>query len=218
MLAVQAVELLKASLAQYWMAPGAAPARRPAAPAEPAVVPAAPRESFVTTGVAVQAGVGRLDSLGAVGAVWEPILRTSYAGRGGWGARITFGGFGSDAELRAAAGTAQIGQALGTLELLRMFRSGRRLQLFVSAGTGAYRLKVKGTGISPNVGTDHAAWSALGVAGGGAALALGPHVALLVEAQGLFTWPYATVRIDFVSVGRTGWPASLLSTGVLGTF
>ena len=224
-LAVQAVELLKASLAQYWlMAAAAAAARRPPQPPprpeprEP-VGPAAPEvATYATTGVGLQAGIGWLDSAGAVGPVWQPIVRASYGGAGGWAARLTFGGLGTDTSLSAGnVGSASIGQQLGALEIVRCFRAGRRVQLLATLGAGGYRARIAGTGVAPYEGRDSDEWSLLTVGGGGVIFTVVPHVALVAEAQALATWPHTVVRLDAAEVGRTGWPALLLTAGLLAT-
>jgi hypothetical protein len=217
-LAVQAVELLKASLAQYWIGPAALP-RRPAPPPPPAKTgPPALEEPYVSAGFTAEAAVGRLDSVGVVGAVWEPIVRLAYGGQGGWAARASFGGLGSDTELRTTTGSAQLQQQVGTLEAVRSFRVAAHAQLFASAGTGVYHLRVVGTGTAPWQGTVTSAWAALVVAGAGLALPLGARFALLVEGQALVTFPSAMIRIDGAEVGRAGLPALLASAGLLGRF
>jgi hypothetical protein len=218
-LAVQAVELLKASLAQYWlMAAAAAAARRPAQPPQP-VVPAAPEvATYATAGVGLQAGVGWLDSAGAVGPVWQPIVRASYGGVRGWAARLTFGGLGPDTSLSSGnVGSASIGQQLAALEIVRGFRAGRRVQLVATLGAGGYRARITGTGVAPYEGRNSDEWSLLTVGGGGVIITVVPHVALVAEVQALVTWPHTVVRLDGAEVGRTGWPSLLLSAGLLAT-
>jgi hypothetical protein len=218
-LAVQAVELLKASLAQYWIVPAAPPPREPAPPRPEATAPApAPELPFASLGLAAEAGVGWLDSMGAVGAVWEPIVRLSYGGPGGWAARLSFGGLGSDTELHAAQGSAALDQSVGTLEAVRSFHAGDHVQLFGSAGAGVYRLHVTGVGTGGAVGTVSSSLSALAIAGGGVALPLGAHFALVAEGQALVTAPSPVVRIAGAEVGRTGRPSLLASAGLLGRF
>ena len=97
-LAVRAVELLRASLAQYWLAASTAPGagRLPSMPAAAAAVPEVAK--FATAGVGLQAGIGWLESAGAVGPVWQPIVRASYGGGHGWAVRLTVGGLGTEAE------------------------------------------------------------------------------------------------------------------------
>jgi hypothetical protein len=215
-LAVQAVELLKASLAQYWLASmrRSQPAREIPAANEPA--PAA----FVLAGVGVGAGVGWLDSVGAVTAAWQPVVRASYGGAGGWAVRITAGGLGTDAAVQAPAGSASIRQELAALEIVRGFRAGRRIQLVASLGGGAYHARVTGTGTGAQNHTDHvtATWSALALAGGGVVVPIVAHVAFTADAQLGVTWPDNLIRIVGVEAGRTGRPALLASAGVLATF
>jgi hypothetical protein len=217
-LAVQAVELLKASLAQYWIGPAAR--ARPVSPLPPTEAAAPPErgEPYVSAGFTAEAGVGWLDSPGVAGAVWEPIVRLAYGGSGGWAARASFGGLGSDTELRGMTGSAQLQQAAGTLEAIRSFRVAAHAQLFASAGAGVYHLRVVGTGPQPWLGTVITAWAALAIAGGGLALPLGDRLALLVEGQAFVTVPSAVVRVGGEEQGRAGLPAFLASAGLLGRF
>jgi hypothetical protein len=216
-LAVQAVELLKASLAQYWMA--AAAARRappPSVVAQPAAPPAV--ATYATAGFGVQAGVGWLDSVGAVSPTWQPLVRVSYGGARGWTVRLTLSGLGADARVTAAGvGTASIAQELAALDIVRGFRAGHRIQLVATLGAGGYRARIAGTGIDPYVGRDSDGWSLLTTAGAGVILRLTGHLALSVEAQALVTWPHTAVHLGGAEAGQTGWPAVLLTAGVFGT-
>jgi hypothetical protein len=216
-LAVQAVELLKASLAQYWIVPPAPPRPEPAPP-RPEPPPPAPGLPLVSLGLAAEAGVGWLDSVGAVGPAWEPIVRLSYGGHGGWAARLSLGGLGSDSVLHAPLGTAELDQSIGTLEAVRSFRVGGHVQLIASAGAGVYRLHVTGFGTGGAQGTVSSSLSALAIAGAGVALPLGAHFALLAEGQALVAAPSPMVRIAGVEAGRTGQPSVLASAGLLGRF
>jgi hypothetical protein len=213
-LAVHAVELLKASLAQYWLA---SVPRAPRPPAGGDV--ASPSPSHVTAGLAVEAGVGWLDNVGAVTAVWQPIVRASYGGARGWAGRITVAGLGPDAALRAPTGSAQIRQQLAEVEIVRGFRAGKHVQPVLSGGGGAYRARVEGVGIAnTSTGKTSDNWSALVTAGGGVALPMVAHLALVADAHLLLTWPHTIVRFGSVEAGATGWPALLVSAGVLATF
>jgi hypothetical protein len=175
---------------------------------------------FVSLGLAAEAGVGWLDSMGAIGVgpAWEPIVRLSYGGHGGWAGRLSFGGLGSTTELNGLMGTAALAQSIGTLEAMRSFRLGGHVQLFASAGAGVYRLHVTGTGTGGAEGTVSTSLSALAIAGAGVALPLGAHFALLAEGQALVTAPSPVVRIAGFEAGRTGRPSVLASAGLLGRF
>ena len=219
-LAVRAVEVLRASLAHYWLAASTRRAR-PAAQADAGDgVPVAPVvATFATAGFGLEAAIGWLESAGAVGPVWQPIVRASYGGGHGWAVRVSFGGLGSNASLNAGdIGSASIEQQLGALEIARGFRAGRRIQLLATLGAGGYRARIAGTGAAPPyVGRDSDEWSLLTVGGGGLIVTLVPHVALVAEVQALLTWPHTVVRLGGTEAGSTGWPSLLLSAGVLAT-
>jgi hypothetical protein len=215
-LAVQAVELLKASLAQYWLA-----SQRRASPppsGDGGAGPGAPPAAYVTAGPGVAAAVGLLDSVGTVGPVWQPIVRVSYGGAGGWAGRISVGGLGTEAELRAPAGSAQIRQTFGVVEILRGFRAGKRVQPVAAIGAGVYRARVAGVGAANYQGVVQESWSALAVAGVGAVVPLVARVALTADAQIALAFPDTVVRLDYAEAGRIGRPSLLLSAGVLATF
>jgi hypothetical protein len=213
-LAVQAVELLKASLAQYWLA---SVRRAPPPPPDAAVI--APPPPSALAGVGIEAGVGWLDSVGAVTAAWQPIVRASYGGPRGWAGRITVGGLGTESTLTAPTGTAQIRQELAALEVVRGFRAGARVQPVVSAGGGVFRARVAGTGVpDPSTGLTSSNWSALVTAGAGVVVPIVPHAALVADAHLIATWPYTAVRFGTVEASNIGWPSLLASAGVLATF
>ena len=100
------------------------------------------------------------------------------------------------------------------------FRSAGGSSSWQPPGLGGYHISVEGGGTSPTIiGRQSDGWSALGIVGAGVALALLPHVALAVEAHLLVTLPRTTVRFsNMEEAGRTGWPATLLSAGLLATF
>jgi hypothetical protein len=210
-LAVQAVELLKASLAQYWLSSTRQPASR-------TTTPAASPPAYATAGIGVEAALGWLDSAGAVSGAWQPILRASWGGAHGWGVRLAAAGFGSDASLHAALGSAQIRQQLATAEIVRGFRAGRLVQPVASLGAGAYGARIEGIAAPGSTGVTTDSWSALVTAGAGVVLPLALHVALAADAHVLVAVPYTAVRFGSVEAGNTGWPSLLVSAGLLATF
>ena len=218
-LAVRAVELLKASLAEFWTVPErprppppSPPEQRPLLPAKP---PPVARRPALNEGVAAQAGLGILHSFGEIGPVWTPLLQLSYGTAEGIGARVTFGGFGSNATLTAPAGSAQVQQQFGTVEGFMMSRLSGPVQLFGTAGFGAYHVSVDGTGIFPYRAKPTAdAWSLLAGAGVGIAAEVYPQVALNFEGRALWALPPAVVRFDDTTMGKTNWPLLLASMGI----
>jgi hypothetical protein len=187
---------------------------------EPPPVVEAPPAPYAIAGVGVEAGVGWLDSVGAVSAAWQPVVRASYGGSRGWAVRISAGGFGSDAVLRAPDASAQIRQEMATLEIVRGFFPGHRVQLVMSLGGGGYHARVTGMGTGMQTYTERvsSSWSAIAIAGGGVVLPIVAHVALAIDGQVGLTWPDNLIRLLGAEAGRTGAPALLASAGVLATF
>jgi len=217
-LAVQAVELLKGSLAQHWLSSARPPVPPPPPPPPPPPLPAAePPPGGESSGLRLEAAVGRLDNVGAVTAVWQPLVRVGWGARG-WAGRVTAGGLGTDAERHASSGSARIGQALALLEIVREFRAGARVQPFVSAGAGALRARVVGTGVGAYTGRTTTSWSGLAAAGVGVSVRLVPHVALAVDAQMMLACPYTAVRLPSAEAANLGWPALLVSAGLRADF
>ena len=166
-LAVQAVELLKASLAQYWLA-SQRRASPPLAETGTAGPGAAPPATYDTAGLGVEAAVGLLDNVGAVSPVWQPVVRVSYGGARGWAGRISVAGLGTEAALRERDGSAQSNRCSGCSSSCAAFAPGRGRSRSSPSAPAPTALRVVGTGGGPNFdGSSGDAWSALGVAGGG---------------------------------------------------
>jgi hypothetical protein len=127
---------------------------------------------------------------------------------------LTLGGLGSNAIVEAPAGSARVEQQFGTVEGFFMSRLPGPLQLFGTAGAGAYHLRVDGTGVFPFRGKPAEAWSLLTGVGIGIAAEVYPHVALITEAHAWWSWPPAVVRFDDTTVGKDNWPLLLASMGV----
>jgi hypothetical protein len=216
-LAVRAVELLKASLAEFWIVPE--PPRPAPSPPEQRPLTAKPvavvRSPVINEGIAAHAAIGILHSFGEIGPVWTPMLQLSYGTADGIGARMTVGGLGSNANLAAPAGTARVQQQFGTAEGFILSRLSGPVQFFGTAGLGAYHLSVDGTGIFPYRAKPTAeAWSLLAGAGVGIAAEVYPHVALNFEGRALWALPPAVVRFDDTTLGKTNWPLLLASMGI----
>jgi hypothetical protein len=182
-LAVESVELIRASLAGLWPSPPVA-----APPETPRCTPApGPR-------VAVAISVGRTTELGDAPALWAPQLAASWGRPDGIGARVTASGFGPGADVSSDMGSVHVGRAVVTLGLVRSFRSERTVQPLLGVAAGAQRLAVHGTS-PPELARDASAFSALGMVSVGMAVAFGPRVAAVVEADATVVWPSSKVRI-----------------------
>lgn len=231
-LAVQAVELLKARLADasLTLPPPAdsappIPAPEPSPNPLPHLNPPRPAHSF-TVGFATQAAVGLLSSFGATEVTWTPLVRISYGGLlfeesatpFGLSGRVSFAGFGSSAEVSAPNGTARLETSFALLEAVLSFAPAARIEPFISAAGGIARVSVEGRGETPYFGKSDEARSAFSGFGAGLALdALRPW-SLIVEAQVLFAWSPVIVRLSTFETERIGLPLLALSTGLVAAF
>jgi hypothetical protein len=214
-LAAKAIDLLKAVLSDVPLAEPAPPAAAPPAPPAPvqivAVAPAPPaREPPRAADRVLSAGVGWLRA-GDTQTV-APLLSLSLVARH-LGARATVSGLGSSADLSATAGTAQVGQHVGLVELLACVRRNARLLACGAVGGGAELLTVHGTGAPGFQGDDHALWSAVGALGAGVAWMPRPWIAFSLDARALGAWPATDIRID-TSVTHAGGPGVWVTAGI----
>jgi hypothetical protein len=132
---------------------------------------------------------------------------------------VTLAGLGPGAGLSAADGTgARLDRAMLTLGLVRLFRADRRVQPLLSVAAGVHHLGVQGTGAPAVREHDGSAFSALIAAGGGLAVALGSHMALTAEAEGIMTWPSVVVRTDDMDLAHLNRPSIFAHAGILATF
>src|SRR5204863_6431997 len=133
-LAVESVELIRASLAGLWPSP---PVPRPPETFTPAAPPG-PR-------IAVALSVGRMTDFGNAPAFWAPQLAASWGRPDGIGGRVTASGFGPGADVSSEMGSVHIGRSIGTLGLVRSLRSDRTVQPTFGIAAGVQRLAVHGT-------------------------------------------------------------------------
>jgi len=212
-LAVETVDFLRASLPGLWPLDIGAPARGAGA----ATPDASPVASSARLRLAV--GAGLFAGFDSVPASWAPALALTYGRVDGVGLRVTLAGLGPGASLSAADGTgARVDRAMLTLGLVRLFRADRRVQPLLSAAAGVHHLGAQGTGAPAAREHDGSAFSALITAGGGVAVALGSHMALTVEAEGIMTWPSVVVRTDDMDLARLNRPSIFAHAGMLATF
>ena len=215
-LAIEAVELVRASLPGLWpRAPGAGAPGTPTAetvtpPAPPPAPPPTPR---------LQMGIGVGLFLDTAPTLWAPTLAASYGRPAGLGVRLDLVGLGPGADVSASDGTgARLQRAAASLGLVRAFRPDRRIRPVVSIGGGAQYLGAQGTGAPADRERSLRAWSAMLAAGAGVTVALGPHVALLAEAKALLTWPSVVVRVGDTDVAHFDRLSTFLNVGLLATF
>jgi hypothetical protein len=215
-LAVETVDVLRASLPGLWPLDDGSSARGDARGGIGAP-DGSPAWSYARLRLAV--GVGLFAGFDSVPASWAPALALTYGRVDGIGVRVTLAGLGPGASLSAADGTgARLDRAMLTLGLVRLFRADRRVQPLLSVAAGVHHLGVQGTGAPAVREHDGSAFSALIAAGGGLAVALGSHMALTAEAEGIMTWPSVVVRTDDMDLAHLNRPSIFAHAGILATF
>jgi hypothetical protein len=226
-LAIYAVELLLASLAELDITPSppavepppAPPAPPPVAPpAPPAPQPTArppdpvaaakPRHFGFETGIAVAA------STGGVGPAVLPLARLQYAPLPAFHVRLTGAGLGTRPELSGAAGTASIAQGIVLAEAIAMPYQGRWVSPTISFGTGAHYFGVQGRSAPPLEGSSTSLWSAALDVGVGVASRRISAFEISLEAHALFAYPYPRVRFLDEQKASAGRPTLFLTTTV----
>ena len=205
-LAVETVELVRASLAGLWPTPSPPPV----VVEEPAAPPGAR--------LALAVSVGRLTDFGDTPSFWVPQIAASYARPGHLGTRLTVSGLGTGASVSTMMGSARIERAMATLGLVWSFRPERVVQPTVGIAAGVHHWAVHGMSGTPGLAADTAAFTAMAGASAGLALALTPRVAVLLEAEGLMSWPTQTVRIYNEDVATFDRPNLFAHAGLLAAF
>lgn len=187
----------------------------PVIAAEPAP-PTAPTDLHID----VTLGVGVTRDLSDSPAFVSPRLAVTLSRASRFGLRLAAVGLGPGAEVSRPEGSAQLDRLLLTLEVLRIFRVGRRVQPMVAAGVGWQDLRVKGTSTMPSLAPAHDghASAAVFVAGGGAAFALTERLSAIVEVETLLYRPVLNVQIASAQAARFGGVAVFTHGGLLARF
>ena len=230
-LAVRAVELVRASLAELGLRPADTPPPAPPAPsaapaqALPEVLPASATERRSVgvggpfrAGVGLGAGLGVVVAPGAIGPFWLPRLVASLGTGQAWAIRIELQGLGPAVQVGAVAGTAAVDLRIGTVGVAKTWWPDGRFVPFVSAGAGVQEVHVAGNANAPYRGLVSDTWSPLTEAGVGLAVPIVAGVSFVVESLASVAWPPAAIAIagaDEGHVGGPSWLADAWLSGVL---
>ena len=185
-------------------------------PAAPAAGPPAPREPWI----AVDAGAGVVADIGDSPAFVLPRLAVTLGRPSAFGVRLAVSGLGPGAQVAEPQGSAALDRLLMTLELIRFFRTERRLQPFAAAGAGWQDVRARGTSAMPALAAGHTgqAFSALFAAGGGVTFALATRLALVAEVEALLFRPSVTVQVASAEAAHLDGFSLFVHGGVLARF
>lgn len=218
-IAVQAVELVKARLAELSLTRERAKPRR--APAPPAPVAAEPRGARPN----LTAAVGLLEGFQDGQQSLTPVLRLGVTLPERWtgdvlsvDVRAGFIGLGRAAHVEHGGGSASLRHTALELDAVMRFLPKRHLQPFVSLGGGFLALDVAGTAPEPYRNSTERTFSGLVTAGGGLWLQPALGIGLVLEGHLLNAWSKTVVRISDEDAAEVAAPLLLLSAGLMVEF
>ncbi|WP_437514812.1 hypothetical protein [Sorangium sp. So ce1099] len=229
-LAVRAVELLRASLLELLMssrrsaAPAAAP--RPSEVQGPRSAVQGPRSAERSLDQqsrrstwGVELGGGLLASPGGIDPSLLLVARLRLAPLGPSGpleARLSLAGLGTAPRVVGPQGSATVQQRLGLVELAALPWPELRLRPRFSAGVGVLHVSVDGEASWPYRGVHSARWAFAADAGAGVELGIARRLDVVAEAHALVAHPYPVVRFVETEAARLARPALLGTLSLVG--
>ncbi|WP_437930932.1 hypothetical protein WMF37_17425 [Sorangium sp. So ce291] len=224
-LAVRAVELLRASLLELLMssrrsaAPIAAAAPRPSAVQEPRSAERSLDQPSRRSTWGVELGGGLLASPGGIGPSLLLVARLRLAPLGPLGpieGRLSLAGLGTAPRVVGPQGSATVQQRLGLVELAALPWPELRLRPRFSAGLGVLHVAVDGEASWPYRGVHSARWAFAADAGAGVELGITRRLDVVAEAHALVAHPYPVVRFAETEAARGARPALLGTLSLVG--
>lgn len=222
-LAVRAVELLRASLLELLVPTRAAPAE--ASATRPSDLPdvsraarwaAQPLRLERESKWAVEVGAAALADFGGIPLSAVALVRVERKLAGLLRLRATAAGFGTQPRVQGFAGSALVTQDLGLVEMVFDVPTAAIVHPLLSAGAGVLYEKVDGRASFPYQSEVATQWAAALDAGVGADLRLGRHWDLSLEAHAFVAVPYPVVDFLGTEVAHAGTPSVLASLTIVG--
>lgn len=224
--AVEAVELVRASLAGVWPTtvasaksmPVPAPGQTaPATSAATAEVAAAPASSGLRSPFALALTVGLLQNVGGP-RFWVPNIAVTYGAAGRLSFRASLAALGPGATVSTAGGSAQLQRTWLTVGVARFFRPDSAIQPFLGLGAGLHFVSASGAAPDFQMTYDRSAFSGAATATAGLAVRLGSRVALTLATDVLMIWPTVTIRIVDLDAATLRGPALFPHGGLRASF
>jgi hypothetical protein len=218
-LAMRAVELLRASLLEFLVAKRHADAKDPSVgrsnqpPVAPEVVKrvsewaARPMASEPDVPWTVETGLGVLGTPGQIDAALVFIGRLRFPTAQLVQPRLTFSGLGTRPRITESSGGASIQQWYALAEVMLLPWSNRRVRPVFSLGVGTHNVTVNGDAAWPYQADHDNVWTFCVDAGAGVALRLSSRLALTSEAHATLSIPHPTLRFVGAHAASIGYPA-----------
>jgi hypothetical protein len=208
-LAIRAIELLRASLLEVDMG-GRAPPPRPAATAVARVPPARDDARF-----GLEVGGNLVTSFDGVGPAVVPFLRLDLALATWCVAQATFAGLGTRARVGSSVRTAELAEQFLTGGATFRLRAHKSVRPVLSLALGALHTTAEGRAEWPYQARIARQWSFLADAGVGMWLDVGHHYEVAIEVHAQLAEPYPVVRFLDANVATSGRPNLLLTLALV---
>jgi hypothetical protein len=210
-LAVETVELVRASLAGLWPSP---------APVETVEKPQPAHPSRLRLAVAI----GQVRDFADAPAFWSPQIAATYGNPARLGVRLSASGLGPGVSVSTGMGSAHLDRGMVTLGLVHSFRGEQVVQPMLGLAAGVHYLSAHGSAPSSSAPSsslpafDVGQFSALASVSAGVAVALGPRVAIVVEGDLLVMTPTVAIEIVDTRVTKIHNPSLFTHAGLLASF
>jgi hypothetical protein len=220
-LAMRAVELLRASLLEFLVAKRHADANRPGAqgsnqvPIAPEVAErvsewaARPIASEPAQPWTVETGLGVLGNPGQIDAALVFVGRLRFPTSRLVQPRLTFSGLGTRPRFSESSGSANVQQWYALAEVMLLPWSNWRVRPVVSLGAGIHNVTATGEASWPYQADHDSVWIFCVDAGAGVALKLSSRLALVSEGHATVSIPHPTLRFVGADATSIGYPAVL---------
>jgi hypothetical protein len=217
-LAIRAMEFLRASLLEVRLGVGELPPRPAPTPPQAEVVraPAPPGASAPALPWGFEVGGAMIASFDGVGPALLPLFRVDHAFASWAVARLSLAGLGSRARVEGAGESADVTQQIAMLGGVVRLRHGQRVRPVLTLGGGLLRTVADGRADWPYLGRSMQRWSLLVALGTGVWLKLGGRYDVAVELHAAFAQPYPVVTFVSSQSASLGHPDILLTLTLLG--
>ncbi len=208
-LAIRAVDLLQASLAESTL-PGRVPPEK--MPADLAALLPKPHVNDVQPASAIGLGMGILHSFAGLGPAVAPVVQLTRSLHRRFALRLELAGPAFGQSVEARAGFARPRQELAGLGLVNTLGRGL-VAPRLAFGLGVYHLHASGDARPPNTGRRSEAWAAAATLGVAVAVQVGSRTSLVTGVEGIVTFPGVAIDVGNTIAAKAGRPSFLLSLG-----
>jgi hypothetical protein len=206
-LALEAIELIRVSIAGLWPNPPHAGTVEASPPPEPPPPPPVTREPFE---VGIGVGFAVLRDPGLETSHWLGTLSASVLWARRLGVRLSLAGLGTAETVSGAAGDASVRHQLASIGPLWNVWTGTQVWVSLSLGVGFDHVMTQGMAVEPDRGRSDSAWVPMVDAGIAGAVALGGGISIAAEVQALAATRPLVVRIGDSETAEIARPGVLI--------